>query len=217
MLHVHSYSYLFLLYYTNKGFFYALYFSPIVIIGSHIAFSITISSTHSVSHCKTVQKGFTYSSSIEERARVPEMSLGDVSSSWGVEISVENYLIQIHVSPSFSQDVTRQPCNTWSWTNVQEKERRDNPKRTEDRYLDANQKSERFVPVPCHHVPYLSQILWCSTSGPIDTHFHRKGQGKGKSVHHYPLYNLTGTLDEWNGSQRSGQLSQSMWVKTKIW
>lgn len=90
-----------------------------------------------------VQKGFTYSSSIEERARVPEMSLRDESSSWGVEISVENYLIQIHVSPSFNQDVTRQPCNTWSWTNVQEKERRNNPKKKEELRIDTSMPTRR--------------------------------------------------------------------------
>lgn len=70
-------------------------------------------------------------------------------------------------------------------------------RRVEDRYLDANQKSERFVPVPFRHVPYLSQILWCSTTGWVDQRFHPTGQGTGRSVQHYSLCNLTGTLEKW--------------------
>lgn len=67
-------------------------------------------------------------------------------------------------------------------------------RRSVDRYLDANQRSESFVPVPCYHVPYLSQIHWCSRTGRVDPHF-QTGPGTRKSVLHYPLYNLTGTLE----------------------
>ena len=68
-------------------------------------------------------------------------------------------------------------------------------KKGEDRYLDANQKSERFVPVPCRHVPYLSQILWCSRTGQNGPRFHLTGRGTRRSVHHYQLCNQTGTLE----------------------
>lgn len=45
----------------------------------------------------------------------------------------------------------------------------------EGRYLYANQRSETFVPGPCHHVPYLSQILLCSMTGRVDPCFHLTG------------------------------------------
>lgn len=62
-----------------------------------------------------------------------------------------------------------------------------------DGYLGANQESESFVPVPCHHVPYLSQIHWCSTTGRVGPHF-QTGLGTKTSVLRYPSCSLTGTL-----------------------
>lgn len=67
--------------------------------------------------------------------------------------------------------------------------------RGNDIYLCANQKSERLVPVPDHHVPYLSRSHYCNTADQVDLHFHLTGLGTGRSPHHYLPYNLNCTLE----------------------
>lgn len=70
-----------------------------------------------------------------------------------------------------------------------------NNTKKQDQYLVATQRSERFEPVPCHHVPYLSQSLWCSMIGWVDSH-HPTGLETERSVHHDPPSNPTGTLEK---------------------
>lgn len=68
-------------------------------------------------------------------------------------------------------------------------------KTKQDQYLVATQRSERFEPVPCHHVPYLSQSLWCSMIGWVESH-HPTGLETERSVHHDPPSNPTDTLEK---------------------